>query len=279
MTADVLNATIVPTVSPNRMKYHGFSTRRISSGAYLLNGCFHMSMYGRDFHTHVAAYLVQGRHSSVLIDTGHAKDGPRIADFIRSVVGEELTYIIPTHEEYPHAGNLDALLKAFPKAKAVGDVRNYHLYYPEHDREGRFVRMEPGAKLDLGGRTVTILPGIIHDLPATVWAYDDGGGLLFVSDAFAFSHYSADECMLNTSELPNRPTLDDTRMVLDLALYWVRFSDNHGLIETVHRMLEEYPTRMICPAHGNVVTDLAEVTSLMDDAFLANGVTKISRVG
>jgi NAD(P)-dependent dehydrogenase (short-subunit alcohol dehydrogenase family) len=74
------------------------------------------------------------------------------------------------------------------------------------------------------------------------------------------SHYRSDQCVSFTHELPFKPGIEDTRMVLDLALYWVRFSDNHGLIESVSRMLQENPTRMICPAHGNVITDLAELT-------------------
>jgi flavorubredoxin len=270
--ADNSTASVQPV--ENRMDYQGFSTRQLTHNAFLLNGCFHMSMYGRQFHTHAAAYLIRGRDASVLIDTGHAKDGPRIEAFIRSVVGDELTYIVPTHEEYPHAGNLDALLCAFPKAKAVGEVRNFHLYYPEHDRTGRFHQMNAGEALDLGDRTLSLLPGVIHDLPATCWAYDSGDQLLFVSDAFAFSHYQSSECTLFSHELPFRPGVDDTRMVLDLALYWVRFSDNHGLIRSVAQMLEDYPTRMICPAHGNVITDLDELTEVMERAFLANGVIK-----
>src|SRR5882757_2035074 len=102
MSTNVTNASIDrQPVIQNRMEYHGFSTRQIASGAYLLNGCFHMTMYGRQFHTHTAAYLIRGRDASVLVDTGHAKDGPRIEAFIRSIVGDELTYIFPTHEEYP----------------------------------------------------------------------------------------------------------------------------------------------------------------------------------
>ena len=264
-------------ITTNRMDYQGFSTRPITSSVDLLTGCFHMRMFGRNFHTHASAYLIRGRNASLLIDTGHAKDGPAIEAFIRSRVGEDLTYIFPTHEEYPHAGNLDALLTAFPKAKAVGEVRNYHLYLPEHDRAGRFVPVPAWQAIDLGDRTVTVLPGLIHDLPATSWAYDDKDGLLFVSDAFAFSHYHSDECALFTEELPFRPALEDTRMVLEIALYWTRFSDSRGLIADVHRMLEAYPTRKICPAHGNVVTNPRELSALMDAAFLANGIEKSRR--
>ena len=263
-----------PGANANRMEYHGFHTRRITPCAYVLTGCFHMAMYGREFHTHAAAYLVVGRDASALIDTGHAKDGPRIEAFVRSVVGDALTYVLPTHEEYPHAGNLDALLSAFPAATAVGEVRNYHLYYPDHAGAGRFRQMPPGTALDLGDRTLTILPGIIHDLPATAWAYDSKDGLLFVSDGFGFSHHRDDQCTLTTDELPFLPSLDDTRMVLDLALYWSRFADNRKLVDELRRMLATYRVRMVCPAHGNVVTDVGALAELVKASLLANGIER-----
>lgn len=261
----------------NRMEYQGFSTRQITPSAHLLTGCFHMSMYSREFHTHASAYLVIGSTGSVLIDTGHAKDGPRIEAFVRSVVGDGLTHIFPTHEEYPHAGNLAALLHSFPRARAIGEVRNYHLYYPDLARAGRFRQMAAGESIDLGDRRLTVLPAIIHDLPASSWAFDDKDALLFVSDAFGFSHYSSAHCTLLTSELPFAPAADDTRMVLDLALYWSRFADNRGLVAGMRKMLDQYRPRVICPAHGNIVDDPQTLAVLMEEALLANGVKRTSR--
>ena len=260
--------------APNRMDYAGFSTRLIAPSTHLVSGCFHMSMYGREFHTHASAYLVVGSSGSALIDTGHAKDFPRIEAFVRSVVGDALTWILPTHEEYPHAGNLPALLRAFPGATAAGEVRNYHLYYPELAAAGRFRPVPVGGSIDLGHRRLEFLPGIIHDLPATAWAYDDRERLLFVSDAFGFSHYGTDQCILTADDLPFSPSLDDTRMVLDLALYWSRFADNTGLVAAMRRLMETHPPSMICPAHGNVVSDLPTLTSLMEASLLANGVRR-----
>lgn len=258
----------------NRMDYKGFSTRQFTENAWLLTGCFHMDLYGKQFHTHASAYLLRGSAGSILVDTGHSKDGPRIEAAIREVVGDDLTWVLPTHEEYPHAGNLDALLTAFPKARAVGEVRNYHLYYPHHARDGRFLQLQPGETVDLGDRRVTILPGVVHDLPATAWAYDDGEGLMFVSDAFGFSHRSEDECALMTHELPFTPALEDTKMVLDLALYWSRFADNAELIAGMRDLLARYPTRIVCPGHGNVVTNPADLAALMEASLAAASVTK-----
>jgi NAD(P)-dependent dehydrogenase (short-subunit alcohol dehydrogenase family) len=139
--------------------------------------------------------------------------------------------------------------------------------------KGAVIAFTRALAREVGQAGITV-PGLIHDLPATSWAHDDGSELLFVSDAFAFSHYREDECTLLTDELPSKPTVEDTRMVLDLALSWVRFSDNRGLMESVRRMLRENKTRMICPAHGNVITDVAELTVLMERAFLANGIKR-----
>lgn len=252
----------------NRMRYHGFKTRDLGRDVHLLGGCFHLHMYGRDFHTHASAYLVCGSAGNMLIDTGHARDGENIIRHVRSIVGERLTHVFPTHEEYPHAGNLAALMAAFPKAQVVGEVRNFHLYYPEAAQAGRFTQMQAGEQVDLGNRCITILPAVVHDLPATYWAYDDLAQIMFVSDGFGYSHTEEEHCTLLSGELPFKPGLDDTRMVLDLALYWTRFADKRAIIADMQALLEKYPTRLVAPAHGNVVTNVAEMGRLMDEALI-----------
>ncbi|MGE0233225.1 MAG: MBL fold metallo-hydrolase [Flavobacteriaceae bacterium] len=253
----------------NRMDYNGFHSRDLGLGIHLLGGCFHASMYGREFHTHASAYLVEGENGSILVDTGHAKDGAAIEAFIRSRVGDDLTYIFPTHEEYPHAGNLDQLMRAFPNAMTVGEVRNFHLYYPWHEKDARFRQMAPGEEIDLGDRRFVVLPAVIHDLPASLWGYDTKSQTMFVSDGFAFSHTYDSECTLFTTELANQPTLNETRLVFDLALYWTKFAEKRDLVEATHRLLQDFPTRIIAPAHGNVVDDPAALSRLMDEVLLA----------
>jgi len=115
----------------NSMQYVGLGTRRLSSGIHVMTGCFETRIGGNEFHTHLSAYLACGDRGNALIDTGHVKDFDKIASYIGSVVGKNLTYIFPTHEEYPHSGNLGRLLEAFPEAVVIGETRNLHLYYPD----------------------------------------------------------------------------------------------------------------------------------------------------
>lgn len=251
------------------MRYVGFGARRLSKGIHVMTGCFDTKLFGRECHTHLSAYLVCGEHGSLLVDTGHTKDFHRIAAYVHSVVGPNLTYIFPTHEEYPHAGNLGLLLDAFPDVVVVGETRNYHLYYPDQYKRERFLQKHVGDRIDLGGRSLKVLPAAIRDLPS-YWAYDDLDHTLFVSDGFAFSHFDPKECIMLSNELPNQPTANEARLVLDLALYWSRHTDNRKLVTELHEMLGEYDTKMICPAHGSVITDPGQLLAVMDEALIGS---------
>jgi len=249
------------------MQYVGFGTRQLSSGIHVMTGCFETRIGENEFHTHLSAYLTCGDRGSALIDTGHVKDFNKIASYIESVVGKDLTHIFPTHEEYPHSGNLGLLLEAFPEAVVIGETRNVHLYYSDQYRQERFLQKNVGQRIDLGGRTLEILPALIHDLPASYWAYDDRDKTLFVSDGFAFSHYDSAECVLLSHELPKPPTAAEARLVLDLALYWSRYADNTAIVTDLAEMLDKYETQMICPAHGSVITEPGRLLAVMDAAL------------
>jgi len=60
----------------------------------------------------------------------------------------------------------------------------------------------------------------------------------------------------------------DARLILDLALYWSRFADNSTVVRELRQMLDEYSTRMICPAHGSVITEPSRLLPIMNEALL-----------
>ena len=56
-------------------------------------------------------------------------------------------------------------------------------------------------------------------------------------------------------------------MVLDLALYWSRYADNTAIVTDLAEMLQKYETRMICPAHGSVITEPDKLLAVMEAAM------------
>ncbi|MFD1211861.1 MBL fold metallo-hydrolase [Arthrobacter sp. GCM10027362] len=241
--------------------------RLIADGVHWLGGCLTANAQGREVHYHVSAYLVVGTKASILVDTGDPAHLPLVLGQLgAALAGRPLDYIFPTHPEIPHAGNLPGLLGRYPSALVVGDVRDYQLHFPEH--EDRFVRRAAGECIDLGGRKFRFVPAFIRDLENTLWGYDSGAGMLFVSDGFSYIHdvpapeedeepvHLPGQCRLLSGEMPAPPTVEQAAYGTGRALYWTKFVDVSTAFQGIRDTLDAFPTRLVGPAHGNVIDDV-----------------------
>jgi flavorubredoxin len=248
----------------------------MAPGLHWLGSCLEVSpriqgAYLKDagsaiLHAHQSFYLVTGSRATAIIDTGQPQHWPAIERQLEQALGgRELDYVIPTHPEFVHYGLLPFWLEKYPRAVAVGDMRNFHLYHPQ--LTGRFRSMSAGESIKLGDREVLLVDAIIHDIPNTLWAYDTGSRTLFSSDAFAYSHaHNAGECALTSAELP--PNLDDVAMTISSALHWARYVDNtDALFEGITAFRATHQVDAIAPAHGSFVVDPATMLDLLPRGF------------
>ena len=241
--------------------------RVLSEGVHWLGGCLSANAEGQEVHYHVSSYLVMGSEATVLVDTGDpAHRDAVLAQLDHALAGRTLDYVFPTHPEIPHAGNLPVLLSRYPSAVVVGDVRDYFLHFPEHAH--RLRNMLAGDSLDLGGRTFHFLPAYIRDLENTLWGYDSGAGVMFVSDGFSFIHdvpasaeddepvHLPGQCRLLSSEMPAPPSVEQAAYGTGRALYWTKFVDVGVAFQGIEDTLEAFSVNFIGPAHGNVIDDV-----------------------
>lgn len=233
--------------------------RVVSPNLVWLGGCLKVEYRGEYVYGHFSVYLVIGSEKTMLIDTGVPSQWPQVIDAIRSAIGDRpLDYIFPTHSEYPHAGLLPRLMETYPDALCVGDMRDYHLYYPH--LVDRFRHVKPGDYVDLGDRKVTFVPGIWRDIPNTLWAFEDTAKVLFVSDSFAYLHYHhPGESDSFTSEMP-LPELEMIQYFNERALQWTRFTDVHKTFGDVDELLDIVKPDIIAPAHGGLIDNPLEIT-------------------
>jgi flavorubredoxin len=234
----------------------GRSPREVSPGVFWVATCNVLNYKDRDLHSHLSAYLITGADKTLMVDTGNIMHRDSVLEQVRRVLGERpLDFLFPTHPETPHMGNLPTLLDAYPECVVVGDLRNYHLFYPQY--ASRFKTLQPGARIPLGGgREIVLLEATIKDLPNTLWAFDTESHVLFVADGFAYFHgHTAGECAMTASELPTLPEPDDAAFVPSATLFWPRFVDSSGHFERLERVMTEHDVRAIAPAHGTFITD------------------------
>ncbi len=243
--------------------------REVMPGLTWLGTCGEINFQGGIIHSPWNTFLVSGTEKTLLVDSGAPIGLPVVRRQLESVLqGRPLDYLFPTHPEMPHMGNLGFLLDEYPDLRVVGDLRNYHLYFPE--ATNRLEQHTIGDRIDLGGRSLVLVEAVIRDLPNTLWAYDTGSRALFVSDGFGYSHaHKAGQCGLTAEELPEEPSVAHTAWITFNALSWAPYVDPRLHFDRLGKLLEEHPVEIICPAHGSAVTNPSGMIPIMKEGLLA----------
>lgn len=249
-----------------KSRIHGNPPREIAPGIWWLASCSAVSLSGALSHLHNAPYLILGSNRTLLWDTSTPGHWPIIDGALDSLLGgRALDYIVPSHPEVAHCGNVHRLLVKYPTAQLVGDVRDYPFYFPEFT--DRLVDLSSGCELDLGGHRFVFTDAVIKDLASSQWGYESSQKVLFVGDGFAYSHrppvegddrptHLPSECTLMASELGVAPGPDQIIWITKAALYWTRFVQIDVFLDLFRDTLRTHPTNLIAPAHGAVIDDV-----------------------
>jgi flavorubredoxin len=235
--------------------------RELAPGIVWIGSCLHQPTAERLLHTYNSCYLVSGERESMLVETGCAQELPITLAQLERVLAAgapPLRWIFCTHQETPHSAGIGWLCERFPEVRIVGEVRDYHLYFPQY--EDRLVPMPIGSEIDLGGTAMRICPSVIRDLTSTVWGFDTARRVLFPGDGFAYAHYhDAGHCGQTAEEAAELPIPAMTSLFAEAALYWTRFTDMRPYVRRLDEFIERDlgGVRLVAPTHGLPISDLA----------------------
>jgi flavorubredoxin len=252
--------------------------RELAPGLTWISACTAMTHEGQGLHSYHSVYVLSGERASLIVDTGNPKDWVVIDRLLDEVLDSRppVRYLVPTHTEVPHCGSLGRLMDKFPEAEVVGDVRDYHLFFPGCERRLRQARV--GDVLDLTGRSFEFVEAVIRDLPTTLWGYDAVQQVLFTADGFAYMHHhQADECGLVAEEMPELPLGEFSAVFNQYALYWTRYTDIRPHLERLDALLRRRPARLIAPGHGSVITDPSRTVELIKAGLLEASLSRGQR--
>ncbi len=213
-----------------------------------------------------AAYVVRGRDSAAVVETGSAAAVPRILAALaaQGLAREDVSHVIVTHVHLDHAGGAGALMKELPRATLVAHPRGArHLVDPSKLVAGtmevygeekfralygalvpvpaeRVVEAPDGFALDLGARPLRFFDAPGHARHHFV-VLDLASRGFFTGDSFGLSYRETDG--------PSGPFFFPTTTPVQL--------DPPALHATIDRMLAEHPARLYLTHYGAVEGDVA----------------------
>lgn len=144
------------------------------------------------------AYLVEGKDKIALLDTVDPMTSEILMEQLKDV--EKIDYIIAHHAEQDHSGCIPLVLEKYKEAKVICTPKAKTflmdlLLIPED----KFITVEDGETLDLGGKTLKFIHAPWVHWPETMFTYLVEDKILFTCD-FLGSHlatselYATDEC-------------------------------------------------------------------------------------
>lgn len=145
------------------------------------------------------SYLIIGEKKTALIDAVDPEKTGVLLKNLEEIGVSRIDYLISLHTEQDHAGGDDVILRRFPMAQIlatakVKELTLIHLHIPEE----KITVVSEGEKIDLGGRTLRVMPIPFAHWPDNTMVYLEEEKILFSSDLFG-SHYATPKAFSTSS--------------------------------------------------------------------------------
>ncbi len=152
-------------------------------------------------------------------------------------------YLVISHLEPDHAGNIKKCADKYPSMKLVGNTKTFSmlpLYFDIENLDERKVVVGEGEKLSLGKRTLTFFMAPMVHWPEVMVSYDDLDKILFSADAFG--KFGALDC--------------DEEWACEARRYYFNIVGKYGVqVQSTLKKLSGVDISIICPLHGPILTE------------------------
>lgn len=188
------------------------------------------------------SYVIRDEKTAVL-DTVDPRAGEQwLANLEEVLEGESPDYLIVSHLEPDHAGNIGKLAEKYPKMKLVGNAKTFAMLpqFFEMDLTDRCVTVKEGDTLSLGAHTLTFVMAPMVHWPEVMVAYESKEKILFSADGFGkFGALDAEEAWV-----------DEARR------YYINIVGKYGAqVQALLKKAAGLDIAMICPLHGPVLRE------------------------
>lgn len=164
------------------------------------------------------------------------------ANLEKSLDGKTPDYLIVSHMEPDHAGNIQAVAEKYPEMKIVGNAKTFPMMaqFFDMDLSDRKVVVKEGETLELGNHTLQFFMAPLVHWPEVMVAYEQSEKILFSADGFG--KFGA----LDTEE----------DWACEARRYYFNIVGKYGAqVQALLKKASGLDIQMICPLHGPILKE------------------------
>ncbi len=208
--------------------------------------------FGAPLSVNLNSMVIRGEQPVIIDTSTKANREHFLADLTELVDPADVRWIVLSHDDEDHVGNLAEVLDLCPNATlaaswAILERSGSAISLPTD----RMRWLDDGGKLDVGDRVLLAQRPPVYDSPTTRAIYDGSTGMLWASDAFATPMPS--EPVEEVAELPPPMWAEGMAMFQHHALSpWLRLVDKKAFAGEVSRF-KGLGAQVICSAHSPII--------------------------
>ena len=178
-----------------------------------------------------------------LMDTVDARGTEEWLDNLdKALNGRSIDYLVVSHMEPDHAGNIKNLIDRYPQMQIVGNAKTFAMIpqFFDVDITERSVTVKEGDTLNLGKHSLTFFMAPMVHWPEVMVAYEQTEKILFSADGFGkFGALDTDEAW-----------------TCEARRYYFNIVGKYGTqVQALLKKAATLDIQMICPLHGPILKE------------------------
>ena len=168
-----------------------------------------------------------------------------MANLEHALDGREPDYLVISHMEPDHAGNIENAIKKYPNMKLVGNAKTFQFLgqFFDLDVTDKQIVVKEGEELSLGSHTLQFIMAPMVHWPEVMVTYEQSEKILFSADAFG-----------------KFGTLDtDEDWACEARRYYFNIVGKYGVqVQALLKKAANLDIHTICPLHGPILKENLE---------------------
>lgn len=205
-----------------------------------------------------------------LIDTLGPAQNDTILEALGDLLGDRtLDYLWISHTELPHAGNAEAIRRAYPALQLM--TVSGHDHYEIHALSDA-LKLDFGDRVDLGEHEIEIIKPLFVDHALTQWLYEHRTGFLCPVDwaLNAQNEHQNFRFMDEMEEVGYSPDrfMHDVSVTNCVVFAWLRWADPDVIAAAIDDFYARHDIRIFAASHTPVIRkDLPQYLAALREAM------------
>lgn len=198
------------------------------------------------------SYLIKDKKIALMDTVDSRKSEEWLSNLREALDGATVDYLVISHVEPDHSGNIKTITEEFPDITLVGNAKTFDMLdrFFEISPEVKRLVVKEGDTLNIGEHTLQFFMAPMVHWPEVMVDYEQKEKIVFSADGFG--KFGALEAIYEKGEL-DKDTCD-TEWVDEARRYYINIVGKYGAqVQMLLKKLATLDVKMICPLHGPIL--------------------------